>query len=114
MNITAIIIGILTIIELFFTGFGLTFLFSFPGRLMYICNTFGYGKPVKKCVKWECLAFGWSLLKVLVFKSVHFNWKYELILFIFGIVILLIEFYDETTNIYVIQDIEEKKDDEVK
>lgn len=111
MNIVALLLMALTIGEIYFIGFGMTLLLLLPSRIGYMLNTFAFSKKVKTCVKWEALAIGWVILKTLVFKSLYFSWKRMLILTVFGLVALLIEFYDETQNVYIIEDIKEEKKD---
>ena len=111
MNIVAIVIAILTLVETYFIGgVGITLLLLLPSRVGYILNTFAFNKKVRTCVKWEVMAIAWVIVKALVFKSVILNWKQLIILSLFGLVVLGIEFWDETQNVYIIEDIVEERD----
>lgn len=96
----------LTVTEAFFTGIGLTFCLLLVSRIGYCCNTFGLGLKVKTCAIWEGMSLGWVIMKTIIFKSVFFNWKYTLVVVLYSLVCLAIEFYDASVWSYVVEDSE--------
>lgn len=112
MNTLIVLLSILTCTELYFTGFGITFILLCVGRVCYGLNTMGSGFRVRTCIKWECAALGWVILKAIIFKSVIFNWKYTLLIAVYGVICTLIELHDEITYSYIVEDLEEDNNEE--
>lgn len=77
-------------------------------------NNLAMKVTVKRCLVWECLALGWVILKCIIFKSVHFDWKYTLILLVIALINLATMFYDSLEWEYVVETIQDgnEKEDE--
>lgn len=113
MSKVSLTIIITTAIEIIlFTGFGLTTFCLLFSRVGYLLNNLAMKIPVKRCLVWESLSLGWVILKCIIFKSVHFDWKYTLILLIIAIINISTMFYDSIEWEYVVETVKEDNEDE--
>ena len=106
MSAIVILLLLVTGIETYVVGFGLTILLALPSRIGYILNTYGIPVKVKTCLKWEIASLVWACVRTVLFRQGLFDTKRVLIVLAFSIVALVIEYYDSTAWSYIVTDAE--------